>query len=244
MPPRKYKGYSKQTKKGNSTKYRSNNQYKSKAYKSNFVTKFAGNQPFLPVLFKKMTYSETHKFTVGTSGLFSGIQRYKVNSLFDPDETGGGHQPAGFDILTQIYNRYKVNHVKITMKVMDPSQDGIAVGWMLTNPSNGSDSIGGGTIGDIKEKQQSGVVFVNNTGSQIRTKVISLPMHTIAGVTKLQFKADPDNYTGSAIGDPGNVCKIQFAAADINGGSSATVSVNIQLEFYTMWYQRKTLAQS
>lgn len=41
-------------------------------------------------------------------------QTFFVNSLYDPDYTGTGHQPMGYDQLTPLYNRYVVTGAKIT----------------------------------------------------------------------------------------------------------------------------------
>jgi hypothetical protein len=47
-------------------------------------------------------------------------QNYRLNSIFDPNRTGAGHQPFGRDILATIYNRYRVLNVR----------------WKVTFPSN------------------------------------------------------------------------------------------------------------
>lgn len=44
-----------------------------------------------------------------------GIHRYRCNSIFDPDETGVGHQPRGHDELAELYQEYLVTHSKITV---------------------------------------------------------------------------------------------------------------------------------
>lgn len=54
----------------------------------------------------------THKYVgQATLSLVSGaigIHRYSCNSLYDPDQTGVGHQPSYFDTLAGLYNYYTV----------------------------------------------------------------------------------------------------------------------------------------
>jgi len=40
---------------------------------------------------------------------------FSANGLFDPDITGVGHQPSGFDQLMTFYDHYTVTHAKITV---------------------------------------------------------------------------------------------------------------------------------
>lgn len=51
-------------------------------------------------------------------------QTFNLNSLFDPDRTGIGHQPLGFDEWKPFYNRYRVFKVDyvITLTNLDPDQ--------------------------------------------------------------------------------------------------------------------------
>lgn len=41
---------------------------------------------------------------------------YRLNSVFDPDQTGVGGQPAGFDQLKTLYGRYRVMAVKVEVE--------------------------------------------------------------------------------------------------------------------------------
>lgn len=41
--------------------------------------------------------------------------KFRTNSLYDPNYTGTGHQPYGFDTLATLYGRYMVTGAKITV---------------------------------------------------------------------------------------------------------------------------------
>jgi len=47
---------------------------------------------------------------------------YRANSMFDPDSTGTGHQPYGFDQVAARYARYTVMKSKITINFMATGQ--------------------------------------------------------------------------------------------------------------------------
>lgn len=46
------------------------------------------------------------------------LQVYRANSIFDPDQTGIGHQPLGHDEWNKFYTKYTVISSKITVKAL------------------------------------------------------------------------------------------------------------------------------
>jgi len=49
-------------------------------------------------------------------------QRFRLNSIFDPNLTGTGHQPLGYDQYSTFYGRYRVTDVTMVFTgAMDPS---------------------------------------------------------------------------------------------------------------------------
>ena len=58
-------------------------------------------------------------FTLNPGVLGASVQVFSMNGLFDPNITGGGHQPMFFDNYTALYDSYRVNHATITFVAMD-----------------------------------------------------------------------------------------------------------------------------
>lgn len=58
-------------------------------------------------IFIKYRYCDYLSFS-GTNDAYV----YRCNSLYDPDYTGGGHQPRNFDQMSSIYAKYSVNAFK------------------------------------------------------------------------------------------------------------------------------------
>lgn len=69
--------------------------------------------PIFPAsITKRLRYSTTFAGST-TSGAISNTYVFRANDLFDPDFTGTGHQPMGFDQLMLWYNHFCVISAKI-----------------------------------------------------------------------------------------------------------------------------------
>lgn len=62
----------------------------------------------------KLTYVDLRSFA--SSGVSHAGYQYRMNSIYDCDLTGTGHQPYGRDQYSQFYNKYRVISSKITVK--------------------------------------------------------------------------------------------------------------------------------
>lgn len=65
----------------------------------------------------KLKYSDNQLFTA--ANLTTLV--YRGNGLFDPDQSGIGTQPYGFDQWAMFYQRYKVNAAKILIRIINES---------------------------------------------------------------------------------------------------------------------------
>lgn len=67
---------------------------------------------FPPRVTKKLRYATSASLSCSAVGTVSG-RVYSANGLFDPDVTGTGHQPMGFDQMMLSYDHYYVTASKI-----------------------------------------------------------------------------------------------------------------------------------
>jgi len=79
------------------------------------VVKVAGALPLPSKFTVKHRYIEDVKL-LDPSGLIPAVYSFRANSLFDPDYTGSGHQPMGFDNIMPFYNHYTVIGSKIRVR--------------------------------------------------------------------------------------------------------------------------------
>lgn len=64
-----------------------------------------------------MKYSDRYTFEDTMSNFMEWT--WRANSIFDPDETGTGHQPNGFDQMAALYEKYIVLGSSMTIWVAD-----------------------------------------------------------------------------------------------------------------------------
>lgn len=67
---------------------------------------------------------------------------YRCNSIFDPNSTGGGHQPLGHDQLADLYQHYTVIGSKIYLRALNKNTgDGSVVGVGIIPSTSHSTSL-------------------------------------------------------------------------------------------------------
>ncbi len=124
--------------------------------------------------------------TVSTGVLF--FNSFRGNGPFDPDSTGGGQQPGGFDQWASLYSRYRVTSCSIELQIVNesPTVTCVTLFPTLTNatPSNYQNA----TV--IPYKRQ---VLVAGSGGR-NTSYIKSYMSTakITGLTEAAILAEDD----------------------------------------------------
>lgn len=158
---------------------------------------------------------------------------FRGNSVFDPDYTGIGSQPNGFDQWKTMYQRYRVLGSKCIVRpvststtllpidtVLCPVQDGIAVNVSLEN---------------LKCNKYA----IENVLSQNLRTTLSATMSTscLLGLFKDAVETERD-YASDITTNPTKVWFWQISCGPVDGTSTATTQMYVDLEFDTVFFNR------
>lgn len=194
-----------------------------------------------PAMLKcKLQYVDYFGITTTTS---LGYQQYRGNSLYDPDLTGAGHQPRGFNQLAGLYTNYYVAASKISARVIVNTGNANAILAIrafpnLTNPAET-------VIDQVMEARGCTYMFIQQ---QSPSRVLSRYATTagVMGESRASVRNDKDEW-GAAVGDnPINpyawTWVLHFQNADLSSSTNARVWVKIT--YYCVFYGRINPAQS
>lgn len=188
-------------------------------------------QPIPTRYIARHKYADTFQITAAGGGVY----RFNLNSLFDPNRSGIGHQPYGRDQLAALFNRYRVFGCSYSLSFYNSSTSA----KVAVCPAN--IEMGAATTSEIMENPQSKWAIQIPGGSQKVIKgYVNLPKLT--GRTKAQYMAD-DRYQAEVSTSPA-----ELLILNIFGGSIAdagiTIDCAINLTFHVEWFDRQSLPQS
>lgn len=191
-------------------------------------------QPFANRYICKMKYATT----IATNALGSYI--LNLNSLFDPDRTGIGHQPYGFDNLAAMYSRYRV--IACGWRIQNPTG---AVGNPLTTaciPSNDV-SIAWSDTGIMLENPRTRYI-TQNPGAPIMSLRGKQYLPTLVGRTKAQYMAD-DSYQSAVTGSPTELMILYLQTFNaLSGLTIGGIGLQVVLEYTVEFFDSKHVIQS
>ncbi len=191
-----------------------------------------------PRMLTTFKYDEVIDFTLATT--VGGQYVFKLNGMFDPNTTGTGHQPYGFDQMLNIYQRYCVlrNRYKIDF---GPTSDRLMVGavaasTVVTTVTNAATF---SAAAEVPHSMVKALSFGGGPPAVIRGNIVS---NTILGTTPQQMISD-DLFQGTTTTDPTNLIVLTVFYYNPSGGS-VTTSFNISMEYEAMLFDPYVQNQS
>lgn len=189
-----------------------------------------------------LKYAEDINVTV--NGSIGANYLFRCNSLFDPNQSGVGHQPMGRDQYAGFYKRYVVIGAKITVRFIC-QEDNTA-----TNSPNDTTNVGITTIADTGDTIIQPTEFMENNRTTYGVVTPSKPIHTITkyfspktffGVSKVIDEEDIGAYFGT---NPVNTALWQLKFWPTNTGVDRMVSANVMIQYVCILRERVNIGGS
>lgn len=193
-----------------------------------------GISPLAQSFWTKLKYVQRQAFTVPVSGTWDYL--WRLNSIFDPDRTGTGHQPYGHDTLNTMYNRYRV--WKVDYVITYPPNISGALQTAYVNCENGETSYTSVDQNLILEYPRTFRRPCNLDSPTIIKGSINLAKLT--GASKQEYIID-DRYQSQYGNNPTELLTLHTG---IIGGTNATGIVDVMLIYHVESFDPVLLPQS
>lgn len=172
-------------------------------------------------------------FQLSSSGFLSSSYVMSANGLFDPNITGVGHQPAGFDQMMQYYEHYTVLRAKIVVDFrMSAGSGGVVAISTKADVTPVTGVVQGIEGGLIDYRVISGNVASPHNFVRISRTV---DIANFGGVDDL---LDNENYRGSLSSNPTEGTYFHMTVWN-EVGTSTTVDIGVLIEYEAMFTEPK-----
>lgn len=181
----------------------------------------------MPYFWSGQLYSETGNYQTYS---------FNLNSLYDPDRTGIGHQPLGRDQWIAFYNQYRVYRCtyQIVFNNLDPAQ-AATVGFC---PTNGLPSFTNEAAFEQPQMRMSAIAPRDGQSKAIMKGSIDLAR--LNGKTHAQYKASEDTASQNS-SSPAEILLGNLVAAPVLSGAPVNVGYTIKLTFHAELFDPNVL---
>lgn len=185
----------------------------------------------------KLKYCDSYNLA-STSGSLASRQ-FMLNSVFDPDYTGGGHQPLYYDNYAALYQKYRVHAYKIKISCIGIST---TVPTVVTWKTNDSSDVPANSFSEMVESNRSKYCILSGFEGQNRGFIRQYQkIATIMGLKRLGQERD---YTASTGASPSEAVYGTVLCQPMNAASTCQVQIVVELTQYVEFYSRKAQDQN
>lgn len=180
-------------------------------------------------VFLKLNYVETRLVNLAAGA--DNTYVYSLNSLYDPNVTGTGHQPLSFDQWSNMYSSYRVYGCRVivrmtvslslTTAVFSPIFIMYAYPATVTPP---------GTADTVCENKGS-VSRVVLPGDRPVVLRKYYDIATVFGVGKAALRSEA-NYAATTTANPAQQAYIAFKVINNDATSTLTITYNTEFKYY------------
>lgn len=185
-----------------------------------------------PMVRRAHRYCET-RVVNGTTGAL-GTYVYSANGLFDPNITGTGHQPYGFDQMIAYYSKCVCESSSITVEVI-PSAVSLC-GVILSSEANVASTLASAEL--LSEPGRGSAALVYSNSGHARALFASWNKRD------LYPEADPSDFTTVVNSNPTNQDYYTFYVQSPDLSSTTSANIAVVVTYDVTWQDPVTIASS
>lgn len=187
----------------------------------------------------RMLYTSDTSINLISAAANPGVHIFSCNGLFDPDVTGTGHQPRGFDQLMQFYDHYVVTHARIKCRFFNNSVT-TPVEVFVTVRDN---SVKSTSYLDYLESSLTKTAQLGVEASSAATKTISYDMDVGKFLGRGNVMSDPQ-MKGNAATNPTEGASFHIGAYSPDLFTATSCSLLATIEYSLALIEPKIVAAS
>lgn len=192
----------------------------------------------------KMFYYDYGHSLVTTLGA-PDVDFYSCNSLYDPDTTGVGHQPIGFDQIMLMYEQFTVTHcrIKVTFQNGSAYSQRCAL-WLSPDAATIADPIKIIENGTLVTCMIQGNNGANQAAQSQKTLEYSVDVKKYFGRRSNREMINDPELHGNVAGNPTEQVYVGVGAFNPFDANTGTVYYDIIIEYAGIFTEPKKLNPS
>lgn len=194
--------------------------------------------PFPAQKVAKLRYVENIQVTSPADGVTLALKHYSANSIYDPNNAMGGHQPYGHDQFALLYHHYEVTGATIKCTYTNGNTDRDGQGSAILGIRLGGGVGVGSPQDEITMLESPDVVYgvmAPGTGKLTLTNSFS---------QKAMYPARHDGLTAAFGSHPAEQAFFTLLFGSGAGGVAVPCDVLLEIEYTCRFFEPKTLTQS
>lgn len=193
------------------------------------------NSPFPYKVFTKLKYVQQISLDPA-AGSFSD-HTFRANDCFDPDFSGAGHQPRGFDQWMANYSKFVVVGSKMTVKASTNSTGSIDT--VIAVRTNTLSTSPGSTIDFLEDRKNRYKILAPNASEGLTLST------NYSHKTWLRSKPLTDDTAhGNSTGSPTNLVYFQVLAGAMDVNNPAQVDFVVEIDYLVCFFDPLLLPES
>lgn len=185
----------------------------------------------------KLPYYEQIKWSGNTSAFYD----FNLNSVYDPNRTGVGHQPLGYDQWGKLYNRYRVYGVTVRLSATNLASVPVRIGMIADNLASGTAYLSD----QSKFEQPHMKSFLLGSANGMNTKTIKMfySCAKINGSSKTRYNSD-NQFQAVWNNNPNENIVGHVIGNSIDGTTAIDVVWDVHIIYHMEAFDRLTLSLS